>query len=218
MQSCRKDELDVCRSVNAQPVMHRYRYKQGQKNRTEQPTAANSTQQNSNEGPARNRSFQHISVEDAINRLCLPSASDDAQQNKKRRGRPKGSTKRKHDEEPDDGDEPGFAAESTEKHKTRGGKSKCTSVAKKLLICKEYEELKAQGIANAETHLIKSQKYTGCLYQGALSQTRWLGSRVAQKWDQFVEECPTIADKVAEVPNAMRRSMKMQAWYELIYV
>lgn len=42
-----------------------------------------------------------------------------------------------------------------------------------------------------------------------MSQTKWLGARVKEKWDSFCETCPSQAAKCDKVPNWARKSLGM---------
>lgn len=85
----------------------------------------------------------------------------------------------------------------------REGKKASLTVWKKMQIILEYERLKKIGtIKHVESFMLKNGKMRGG-YQGCLSTTKWLGSRVKYKWDDFVRHCPKLSNQVHEVPHAL---------------
>eukprot|EP00438_Fugacium_kawagutii_P033902 Skav220991 [mRNA] locus=scaffold1541:250564:259672:- [translate_table: standard] len=87
--------------------------------------------------------------------------------------------------------------EEDEPEKKRHKRGDSISIAKKLAAVKQYEEL-----------VQKHGKKIGC-YKGVMSQTKWLGARVREKWDSFCETCPRDAAKRDKVPNWARKSLGM---------
>ena len=101
----------------------------------------------------------------------------------------------------------------------RDGKANSISVMEKLKICRRYDELKARGdIKNVEAYMIKKEKHRG-MYSGCMSQKKWLGSRIKQKWDLFAEQCPDQAKICKEVPNVFRQALGVGAtWQQTTYI
>ena len=102
------------------------------------------------------------------------------------------------------------AKNQTGQRVAREGKSVTLSIAQKLAIIREYENIKAVGkIKHVEKWMLLNGRMRGG-YQGCLSKSKWLGSREKYKWDSFAVHCPQLAKKKHEVPNALREVLGVE--------
>ena len=121
-----------------------------------------------------------------------------------------------HDDEPDEVNRkqkigrkpgPGKPLQLTKAGKERRkGKGGMITIWQKMQVIKEYERLQAAGVTSPEKHMLESKMFK-YQFQGCLAQSKWMGSRKAQHWDDMVLHAPRIAKKMREVPNVLREVM-----------
>ena len=154
--------------------------------------------------PHKQKVAENVPSSSLVEKIAMMSQ---VQERKRGRGRPKGSTSQ---------------TKSTTGHTGGSLKTNVPKIATKFIIVQEYLDMVERGIAHPEKRLLESGKYRNILYRGALSESKWLSACRKHNWKGFVAKFPKMAERVAEVPNAVRKQLSIdvawQLWIVLCFV
>ena len=62
-------------------------------------------------------------------------------------------------------------------------------------------------VTYTHVHMYVAYFETAGVYPGVMTEKKWLGSRVKERWDEFVRVCPKHSQSCDKVPNWARRSI-----------
>jgi len=91
-------------------------------------------------------------------------------------------------------------------NKKATGKKPMVSITQKYLIMSKYEEALNRG----DKHPIKAVEGMTGYFPGCVYESKWGHVYRSQRWDVFVHTAPQLCGKFKELPNALRRILKIK--------